>query len=157
MQYPMYSDEFFMNEALKEAKKASDKDEVPVGVVIVINNIIIARSHNMTENLSDATAHAEMIAITSAENYLGAKYLNDCTMYVTLEPCLMCASATQWSQVGRIVFGASDPKAGYSLVNGIVLHPKTVLQKGLLEAECSQLLSLFFQKKRKNTTGSQKF
>ena len=155
MSYPLYSDEYFMNEALKEAKKAFDKDEVPIGAVIVAGNIIIARGHNMTENLGDVTAHAEMISITSAENYLGSKYLNDCVLYVTLEPCLMCASATQWAQLGRIVIGAMDPKAGYSLVRGPVLHQKTVLTTGVLEAECSGFLKLFFREKRKKTKGSQ--
>lgn len=155
MIYPVYSDEYFMNEALKEAVKAFDKDEVPVGVVIVSGKIIIARSYNMTENLNDATAHAEMIAITSAENYLGAKYLKNCTMYVTLEPCLMCASATKWAQMERIVFGASDPKAGYSLVSGEVLHPKTIIEGGILESKCKELLTSFFGKKRKKPNGSQ--
>jgi len=151
MNYSLYSDEFFMNEALKEAVKAFEKDEVPVGAVIVTRNIIIARSHNMTENLGDVTAHAEMLAITSAENYLGNKYLNDCTLYVTLEPCLMCASATRWAQLGKIVTGAPDLKAGYSLMKGEVLHPKTIVQNGVLEAECSEILNSFFRGKRKNT------
>ena len=155
MNYPLYSDEFFMNEALKEARKAFDKNEVPIGAVIVAGNIIIARGHNMTENLGDVTAHAEMIAITSAENYLGSKYLNDCTLYVTLEPCLMCASAAQWARVGRIVSGASDPRAGYSLVRGNVLHPRTVIQNGVLDKECSQIMRLFFQEKRKKSKGSE--
>ena len=155
MNYPLYSDEFFMNEALKEASKAFDKDEVPIGVVIVLGNIIIARGHNMTENLNDVTAHAEMIAITSAENYLGSKYLNECTLYVTLEPCLMCASAMQWARIGRIVSGAPDPKAGYSLVSGNVLHPRTKIQIGVLSMECGQILKLFFQKKRKKSKGSE--
>ena len=154
MQYTMYSDEYFMNEALKEAQKALEIDEVPVGVVIVSRNKIIARSHNMTEKLSDATAHAEMIAITSAENYLGSKYLNDCTMYVTLEPCLMCASASAWTQLGKLIYGSADPKAGFSLVKGKVLHPKTILIKGVLEIECSKILSEFFKMKRKKTKES---
>ena len=145
----MYSDEYFMNEALKEARKALENDEVPVGVVIVSRNKIIARSHNMTEKLSDATAHAEMIAITSAENYLGSKYLNDCTMYVTLEPCLMCAAASAWTQLGKLIYGSADPKAGFSLVKGKVLHPKTLLIKGILETECGELLRTFFKMKRK--------
>jgi tRNA(adenine34) deaminase len=154
MSYPVYSDEYFMNEALKEAMKAYDMDEVPVGVVIVSRNIIIARSHNMTENLNDATAHAEMIAITSAENYLGSRYLKNCTMYVTLEPCLMCASATSWAQIDRIVFGTDDPRAGYRLVRGRVLHPVTAVTGGVLEKECNQLLTSFFRKKRKPTGSS---
>ena len=152
MKYPLYSDEFFMNEALKEAYKALEKDEVPVGAVIVTRKIIIARSHNLTEQLGDVTAHAEMIAITSAENYLGSKYLNECSLYVSLEPCVMCGYATRLAQLGRIVYGASDPKAGYSLVNGSILHPKTIIDKGILEPACSEILSTFFRGKRNNTT-----
>ena len=151
MNYPLYSDEFFMNEALKEAGKAFDKNEVPIGAVIVLGNIIIARGHNMTENLNDVTAHAEMIAITSAENYLGSKYLNDCSLYVSLEPCLMCASAMYWARIGRIVCGAPDPRAGYSLISGNVLHPKTIVQHGVLITECSRILKLFFRGKRKKS------
>lgn len=152
MKYPLYSDEYFMNEALKEAFKALEKDEVPVGAVIVTRNIIIARSHNLTESLSDVTAHAEMIAITSAENYLGSKFLNDCTLYVSLEPCLMCGYATKLAQLGRLVFGASDPKAGYSNIKGQVLHPKTIVEKGILEKACSEIMSDFFREKRNNIT-----
>ncbi|MCB8999192.1 MAG: nucleoside deaminase [Bacteroidales bacterium] len=150
MNYPLYSDEFFMNEALREAEKAFDEDEVPVGAVIVSNNTIIARAHNLTETLSDATAHAEILAITSAENYLGSKYLGDCTLYVSLEPCLMCAAATKWVQLGKIVYGASDPKAGYKLIGKAVLHPATKVQHGILEHECGGILTKFFQSKRKN-------
>jgi tRNA(adenine34) deaminase len=111
MSYPLFSDEFFMNEALKEALKAFEKDEVPVGAVIVCNNQIVARSHNLTEELNDVTAHAEMMAITAAESYLGSKHLNDCTLYVTLEPCVMCASASSWAKMGSIVYGAEDPQS----------------------------------------------
>ena len=145
----LYSDEYFMNEALKEAKKAFDADEVPVGVVIVADNKIIARTHNLTERLIDVTAHAEMQAITSAANFIGGKYLNDCTLYVTLEPCLMCAGALYWSHLTRLVYGASDDKKGFSTLSETVLHPKTVVVKGILEQECSGILKEFFQKKRK--------
>ena len=144
----LYSDEYFMNEALKEAKKAFDADEVPVGVVIVADNKIIARTHNLTERLIDVTAHAEMQAITSAANFIGGKYLNDCTLYVTLEPCLMCAGALYWSHITKLVYGASDDKKGFSKLTETVLHPKTVVARGVLEYECSILLKEFFQKKR---------
>jgi tRNA(adenine34) deaminase len=145
----LYSDEYFMQEALKEAKKAFDADEVPVGVVIVADNKIIARTHNLTERLIDVTAHAEMQAITSAANFIGGKYLNDCTLYVTLEPCLMCAGALYWSHLTKLVYGARDDKKGFSKLTEKVLHPKTVVVKGVLEQECSILLKEFFQKKRK--------
>lgn len=145
----LYSDEYFMQEALKEAKKAFDADEVPVGVVIVADNKIIARTHNLTERLIDVTAHAEMQAITSAANFIGGKYLNDCTLYVTLEPCLMCAGALYWSHLTRLVYGASDDKKGFSTLSETVLHPKTVVVKGILEQECGGILKEFFQKKRK--------
>lgn len=145
----LYSDEYFMQEALKEAKKAFDADEVPVGVVIVADNKIIARTHNLTERLIDVTAHAEMQAITSAANFIGGKYLNDCTLYVTLEPCLMCAGALYWSHLTKLVYGARDDKKGFSKLTETVLHPKTVIVKGVLEQECSILLKEFFQKKRK--------
>lgn len=138
-----------MQEALKEAKKAFDADEVPVGVVIVAENKIIARTHNLTERLIDVTAHAEMQAITSAANFIGGKYLNDCTLYVTLEPCLMCAGALYWSHLTRLVYGASDDKKGFSTLSETVLHPKTVVVKGILEQECGGILKEFFQKKRK--------
>jgi tRNA(adenine34) deaminase len=146
----LYSDEYFMNEALKEARKAYDADEVPVGVVIVAENKIIARAHNLTELLNDVTAHAEMQAITSAANFIGGKYLNDCILYVTLEPCLMCAGALYWSHITKVVYGASDDKRGFSKLNQPVLHPKTILVKGVLEEECSKLLKDFFALKRKN-------
>jgi len=141
--------EMFMREALKEARFAFDKDEVPVGCVIVSGNRIIARSHNLTETLNDPTAHAEMQAITSATNTIGGKYLNDCALYVTLEPCVMCAGALYWSQIGKIVFGATDTKRGYSLANTNLLHPKAEVEQGILENECAQLLKDFFKKKRK--------
>ena len=145
----LYSDLYFMNEALKEARKAYGADEVPVGVVIVAENKIIARAHNLTELLNDVTAHAEMQAITSAANYIGGKYLNECILYVTLEPCLMCAGALYWSHITKVVYGASDEKRGFSKLNQPVLHPKTIIVKGVLEEECSTLLKEFFALKRK--------
>jgi tRNA(adenine34) deaminase len=148
MVYPVFSDEYFMNEALKEAKKAFQIGEVPVGAVIIANNLIIARSHNLTHTLNDVTAHAEMQAITSAQNYLGNRYLNECTLYVSLEPCLMCASATFWAQIGKIVYGAADPKAGFLKIGPTVLHPKTLLTGGILAAECAEILKEFFQARR---------
>ncbi len=137
-----------MREALKEAQKAFDRDEVPVGAIIVSNKKIIARAHNLTETLNDVTAHAEMQAFTSAANQLGGKYLKDCTLYVTLEPCLMCAGAAAWTQIPNIVFGAFDSKKGYSNISASILHPKTNVKKGILEQECSSLLTSFFQEKR---------
>lgn len=137
-----------MNEALKEAIKAEANDEVPVGAVVVSNNIIIARSHNSTELLNDVTAHAEIMAITAASSYLGSKYLNDCTIYVTLEPCLMCAAALSWAQIGKIIWGANDNKKGYSINKINILHPKTTTKSGVLEIECSNILKNFFEKKR---------
>lgn len=144
----LYSDEYFMREALKEAQKALDHDEVPVGAVIVWKNRIIARAHNLTETLNDPTAHAEMQAFTAATNAIGGKYLNDCVLYVTLEPCVMCAGAAYWTQLGKIVFGADDEKRGYTRIRENLLHPRTVVQGGVLKAECSQLLKTFFQQKR---------
>lgn len=146
---PLYTDEFFMKEALKEARYALEADEVPVGCVVVANNKILARAHNLTERLNDVTAHAEMQAITAAANALGGKYLSDCVVYITLEPCVMCAGALAWSQAGRIVFGASDPKRGYCSLNQTVLHPKTQVSKGILAQECEVLLKQFFASKRK--------
>ena len=148
MSYKIYSDEYFMNEALKEAVKAGEEQEIPVGAVIVADNRIIARAHNMTQTLNDATAHAEMLAITAASNSFGAKYLNECVLYVTLEPCIMCASASNWSQLGRMVYGASDPKAGFGRIIQNILHPKTKIKSGILEEECSKLLTEFFKNKR---------
>lgn len=143
-----FNDEYFMKEALKEARLALEKDEVPVGAVIVCNNRIIARAHNLTEQLTDVTAHAEMQAFTAASSFLGGKYLEDCTLYVTLEPCVMCAGAAFWTQISRVVFGASDPKRGFTLVSKKILHPKTQMTGGLLENECSALLKDFFARKR---------
>ena len=148
MPYKIYSDEYFMNEALKEAKKAADGKEIPVGAIVVADKRIIARAHNQTETLNDATAHAEMLAITAAANSLGAKYLNQCTLYVTLEPCTMCAAASSWSQLGKIVFGAKDPKAGYSRIIQDIIHPKTKIKSGVLADECGELLTGFFKDKR---------
>jgi tRNA(adenine34) deaminase len=145
----IYEDEYFMREALKEAEKAFESDEVPVGAVIVSGDRIIARAHNLTEKLIDVTAHAEMQAFTSASEYLGGKFLEDCTLYVTLEPCVMCAGAAFWTRISRIVYGAEDEKRGYSLLNDAVLHPKTTVSKGVLQKECTALLHLFFSKKRK--------
>lgn len=138
-----------MREALKEAHKALDADEVPVGAVIVANNKIIARAHNYTERLNDVTAHAEMQAITAATNAIGGKYLTDCILYVTLEPCVMCAGALHWSQITKIVYGAKDEKRGYSKLNQNVLHPKTMVIGGVMEDECSVILKNFFASKRK--------
>lgn len=138
-----------MNEALKQAQYAFDEGEIPVGAVIVSNNRIIARAYNQTEKLNDVTAHAEMLAITSAANTLGAKYLIDCKLYVTLEPCLMCAGALFWSQISEIHFAASDPKRGFRNKQADVLHPKTKWAEGTLAAESESLLQTFFQKLRK--------
>ncbi len=144
-----FDDTYFMNEALKEAKKAFDADEIPVGAVIVANNKIIARGHNLTQRLNDVTAHAEMQAITAAANSLGGKYLTDCTLYVTLEPCVMCGGALGWSQISKIIYGASDLKKGFSNLPTTILHPKTEVLGGILKEECQQLLTNFFSKKRK--------
>jgi tRNA(adenine34) deaminase len=149
MMYPIFSDEYFMNEALKEAHKALEQDEIPVGAVIVAEQRIIARAYNQTEILSDVTAHAEMLAITAAANNLGTKYLNHCTLYVTLEPCTMCASASAWAQIERMVYGAPDPKAGYSRIIQDIIHPKTKVKAGVLGEPCGQLMSRFFKDKRK--------
>jgi len=140
--------EQFMRAALAEAKKAFDKQEITVGAVVVCNDIIIARAHNLTETLKDPTAHAEMQTITAATNWLGGKYLTDCTIYVTLEPCAMCAGAIGWSQASGLVFGAGDEKKGYRTVSGILLHPKTNVESGVLEDECRELLMKFFKNKR---------
>ena len=144
---PMFTDEYFMKLALQEAVAALEKDEVPVGCIIVSNNRVIARSHNLTETLNDVTAHAEMQAITSAAGYLGGKYLIDCTLYVTLEPCVMCCGALNWAQISRVVIGARDEKRGF-INNNLSLHPKTEVVTGILENECSQLLLDFFKSKR---------
>ena len=145
----IFNDEYFMREALKEAEKALELGEVPVGVVIVSGDKIIARTHNLTEQLTDVTAHAEMQAITSASEYLGGKFLEDCSLYVTLEPCVMCAGAAYWSRVSRLVYGADDLKRGYSLIKTHLLHPKTLVFKGVLQEECATLLKSFFDQKRK--------
>jgi len=142
------TDDYFMKAALAEARKAFDNDEIPVGAVIVCKKQIIARAHNMTEKLNDVTAHAEMISFTSASNYLNSKYLTDCTLYVTLEPCIMCAGASFWTQIDRIVFGASDEKRGYSSTSLNITHPKTLVIGGVMEKECSELLKEFFRRKR---------
>jgi tRNA(adenine34) deaminase len=149
MPVEMYNDAYFMQEALKEAHKAFAADEVPVGAVVVADNRILARAHNLTERLHDVTAHAEMQAITAAANAIGGKYLNECTMYVTLEPCAMCAGALAWSQIGKIIFGASDTKRGFSLISETLLHPKTIITGGVLAEESETLLKQFFAAKRK--------
>lgn len=142
-----------MRQALQEAEKALDAGEVPVGAVIVNNNQIIARAHNLTERLSDFTAHAEMQAFTAASEYLGNKYLNECTLYVTMEPCVMCAGAAFWTRIGRIVFGCHDPKRGYRTVPHRVLHPKTDVVGGVLEEECSEIVKDFFRALRTQPSG----
>ena len=144
----MFDDNHFMKCALCEAQKAFDKDEVPIGAVIVCRDTIIARAHNLVEHLNDVTAHAEMQAITAAAGTLGGKYLNDCTLYVTLEPCTMCAGALAWSQIGRIVYAASDPKRGYARLAPSPLHPKTQVTRSVLRAEAEQLLKTFFSSRR---------
>lgn len=141
-------DELYMRRALDEARRAFDDGEIPVGAVVVCRDRIISRAHNLTEMLHDVTAHAEMQAITSAANQLGGKYLNDCTLYVTLEPCVMCAGALGWSQISRIVYGASDEKRGFSRFAPNALHPKTSVTAGVLEAECKELMQLFFKQRR---------
>lgn len=144
----IFSDEYFMKRALVEAEKALELGEVPVGAVIVSDNQIIARAHNLSEQLNDFTAHAEMQAYTSASNYLGSKYLNECTLFVTLEPCVMCAGAAFWTRVGRIVYAADDAKRGFSTLDNAVIHPKTSVIHGVLEDESKELLSAFFESKR---------
>jgi tRNA(adenine34) deaminase len=145
----IFTDEYFMREALKEAAYAFEIGEVPVGAVVVCNERIIARAHNLTEQLTDVTAHAEMQAFTAASNYLDNKFLENCTLYVTLEPCVMCAGASFWTQVSKIVFGAYDEKRGFSKFGKNLLHPKTQLVGGIMENECSALLKEFFRLKRK--------
>ena len=153
-----FTDEYFMQQALKEARNAFDENEVPIGAVVVINNKIIARGHNQTEKLNDSTAHAEIIALTSAYNYLGAKYLAEATLYVTIEPCLMCCGAMYWGHIARIVYGASDEKSGglrfFTDEDGLIhperwpFHPKAQLVKGILKEECAMLMKTFFRSKR---------
>ena len=145
----MTADERYMRKALEEARLAFEADEIPVGAVVVCGDQILARGHNLTEMLHDVTAHAEMQAITAAAEHLGGKYLDVCTLYVTVEPCIMCAGAIGWSQLGRLVYGASDPKRGYSFFAPKALHPKTKVVSGVLEEECGALMKEFFQRKRK--------
>jgi tRNA(adenine34) deaminase len=144
----IFTDEYFMKKALQEAQTAFEKGEIPIGAIIVIDNKVIARSHNLTEMLHDVTAHAEMQSITAAANFLGGKYLKGCTLYVTIEPCQMCAGALYWSQIFKIVFGARDPQRGF-MEMGTKLHPKTIVVSGVLETESSQLMQKFFAGKRK--------
>jgi len=143
-----FNDEYFMKKAFSEALQAFDKGEVPIGAVVVAGGKIIARAHNLTETLNDVTAHAEMQAITAAANLLGGKYLNDCVLYVTLEPCVMCAGALAWAQIGKIVYGASDEKRGFKKFAPKSMHPKTEITGGVLEIECSELLQEFFRQRR---------
>ena len=145
----MERDERYMREALREASYAAQEDEVPIGAVIICNGKIIGKGHNMTERLNDPTAHAEMIAITAATEAMGGKYLNDCTLYVTVEPCPMCAGALAWSQIGKVVYGAPDPKRGFSLFSPSLMHPKTEVVPGVLADECGGLVTEFFRNKRK--------
>ena len=143
-----FTDEYFMKQALAEARQAAVEGEVPVGAVVVCNNRIIAREHNRTEHLHDPTAHAEMLAITAAAGVLGVKYLTDCTLFVTIEPCAMCAGAIGWAQINTLVFGANDKKRGYRLFAPKALHPKTVVKTGIMEDDCTTLMKHFFQTKR---------
>ena len=145
----MTADERYMRKALEEARRAFDADEIPVGAIVVCGDQIIARGHNLTEMLHDVTAHAEMQAITAAAEHLGGKYLDVCTLYVTVEPCIMCAGAIGWAQLGRLVYGAADPKRGYSFFAPKALHPKTKVVSGVLEEECGALMKEFFQRKRR--------
>jgi tRNA(adenine34) deaminase len=149
MELHVLSDEHFMKLAFQEAMVAYEKGEVPVGAVVVSKGRIIARAHNLTEQLNDVTAHAEMQAITAAENHLGGKYLNKCTLYVTLEPCAMCAGALFWSQIGKVVFGAHDAKRGFRSISADMLHPKTECVGGVMEDECGAIIKQFFQERRK--------
>jgi tRNA(adenine34) deaminase len=144
----IFTDEYFMQQALKEARAAQELGEIPVGAVMVAGSRIIARAHNQTEQLTDVTAHAEIIAITAAAQFLGSKYLPECTLYVTLEPCIMCAGALQWAQLGRLVYGAADEKKGFMKYGKALLHPRTKVEYGVLEQECSTLLKQFFLSKR---------
>jgi len=145
------SDEYYMKMALAEAEKAAGRDEVPVGAVVVAAGTVIARTHNLTETLNDPTAHAEMQAITAATSYLGGKYLTGCTLYVTVEPCVMCAGALAWSQVTTLVWGAPDPKKGFTTTGADILHPKTEIRTGVMAEECSAIMKKFFRKKRDNS------
>lgn len=142
------NDEYYMRQALNEARQAFDKGEVPIGAIVVCKGRIIARGHNLTETLNDVTAHAEMQAITAAANVLGGKYLTDCILYVTIEPCPMCAGGLLWSQISKIVYGAKDEKKGYSVFSPSILHPKTEVVSGVMEEECASLMKEFFKQKR---------
>lgn len=144
----IFTDDYFMKMAYKEAQKAFEQGEVPVGAIIVCQKQIIAKGHNLTERLTDVTAHAEMLCLTAAAEALGSKYLNDCTLYVTLEPCPMCAGALAWAQLGRLVYGASDEKRGYSRLQPKMLHPRTAVSFGVMKNECQQLIKAFFEAKR---------
>jgi len=148
MMIEVFTDTYFMKQALLEAKKAFLKGEIPVGAIVVCNNQIIARTHNNTEQLGDVTAHAEIIALTASAAYLGSKYLTDCTMYVTLEPCAMCAGALAWAQLDKLVYGTSDEKRGFMRFGKKILHPKTKVEFGFMAEECERLLKEFFQKVR---------
>ena len=148
MEKTQQEDIIFMKQALAEAKAADAEGEVPIGAVVACNGRVIARGHNMTERLNDSTAHAEMIAITAATEAIGGKYLQDCTLYVTVEPCPMCAAATSWAQLGRLVYGAPDPRRGYTLFSPSLLHPRTQVTSGILEDDCSALMLEFFKNKR---------
>ena len=145
----MFTDEYFMKMAFREAEAAFAEDEIPVGAVVVCNNQVIARGHNQTERLNDVTAHAEMIAITAAADFMGAKFLDECTLYVTLEPCIMCAGAIGWARPARIVYGAPDEKKGFHTVQGKILHPKTEVVGGIMAEECGELVREFFRAKRR--------
>ena len=144
-----HPDEYYMREAIRQAQHSYDHQEIPVGCVVVCKNRIVAKAYNQVEMLNDATAHAEMIALTSAFNYLGAKYLTDCILYVTLEPCTMCAGAMHWAQIGKLVYGASDPQKGFSNIRHKILHPKTEIISGVLSFECKQIIDKFFTRIRK--------
>ncbi len=150
MSLSIHSDDHFMKMALQEAQNAFEEGEIPVGAVITANNRIIAKAHNQVQRLNDVTAHAEMLAITAAQNYLGSKYLNDCTLYVTLEPCIMCGGALYWSQLNKLVIGAKDAKRGYQSKNVDILHPKTTVVQGVLQEDCEMLMLSFFNKMRGN-------
>ena len=144
----IYSDDYFMKQALQEAQKAYEASEVPVGAIVVCQNQIIARGYNQTEQLNDVTAHAEIIALTAAANYFGSKYLDDCTLYVTLEPCVMCAGALSWAQLGRLVYGAEDEKRGFMRFGKGLLHPKTKVEYGIMAEQCGALMKVFFKQRR---------
>ncbi|GAA5035202.1 tRNA-specific adenosine deaminase [Marivirga lumbricoides] len=149
MELTVYSDEHYMKEALKQAQMAFDQDEIPVGAIVVCQKTIIARAYNQTEMLNDVTAHAEMLAITSAANYLGGKYLKDCTLYITMEPCGMCAGALFWSQINKIVYALPDEKRGFTKINPAMIHPKTEVRAGLMASESKQLIDAFFTNARR--------